>query len=136
MLMKQKFIDLYMDMAVRISDMSVANRLKVGCVVVKNDNIISFSWNGTLPGWDNACEDEHGVTKSDVLHSEENAVAKMAKDGISAKNAALFCTHSPCSKCARLIIAAGITEVYYKDEYTPTEGLDFLIKGGVKVTKI
>ena len=134
--MKQKFIDLYMDMAIRISAMSVANRLKVGCVVVKNDNIISFSWNGTPPGWDNACEDEHNVTKSDVLHSEENALCKLAREGISGKDATLFCTHSPCVKCARLIHSVGIKEVYYKDEYTPTEGLDFLIKGGIKVTKV
>ena len=134
--MKQKLIDLYLDLAIRISGMSVANRLKVGCVVVKDDNIISFSWNGTPEGWDNTCEDADNKTKPEVLHAEENSVCKLAKQGISGKDATLFCTHSPCQSCAKLIYAAGISEVIYKDDYRSKDGIDFLIKSGVKVTKV
>lgn len=45
-----------MDVAQRTAELSRARRLKVGAVVVKNNNIISFSWNGTPPGDDNTCE--------------------------------------------------------------------------------
>lgn len=124
-----------MDLAIRISQMSVANRLKVGSVIVKNDNIVSFSWNGTPPGWDNTCEDENNKTKPETLHSEENAICKIAKEGISAKDAIIFCTHSPCQSCAKLIYSSGIKEVYYKDDYRSRDGIDFLIKCGIKVTK-
>ena len=48
----------YMDLAKRCSQMSRAVRLQVGSVIVKNDNILAFSWNGTPAGWDNVCEDK------------------------------------------------------------------------------
>lgn len=48
---------LYMDLAGRIAEMSHAVRLKVGCLLVKDGNIISFGWNGMPAGWDNGCED-------------------------------------------------------------------------------
>lgn len=54
--MKQRMIDFYMNIAHQCSKMSRAVRLQVGSVIVKNDNIISFSWNGTPSGWDNECE--------------------------------------------------------------------------------
>lgn len=54
--MKQRMIDFYMNIARQCATMSRAVRLQVGSVIVKNDNIISFSWNGTPSGWDNNCE--------------------------------------------------------------------------------
>lgn len=54
--MNPRFVNLYMDLAERVAKMSRAERLKVGAVVVKDENIIAFSWNGTPAGWDNVCE--------------------------------------------------------------------------------
>lgn len=54
--MNTRFINLYMDLAERVAQMSRATRLKVGAVVVKDENIIAYSWNGTPAGWDNTCE--------------------------------------------------------------------------------
>jgi dCMP deaminase len=54
--MKPRMINFYMQLAEECSKMSRAVRLQVGCVIVKEDNIISFSWNGTPAGWDNKCE--------------------------------------------------------------------------------
>jgi dCMP deaminase len=55
---KQKFIDLYMDWAKRLSDLSHAKRLQVGAVIVKDDTVISYGYNGMPAGWDNNCEDK------------------------------------------------------------------------------
>jgi dCMP deaminase len=55
--MKQKFIDLYMDWAQRTSQLSHAVRLQVGAVIVKDDSVISYGYNGMPAGWDNNCED-------------------------------------------------------------------------------
>ena len=54
--MKQKYIQAYMDVAERFGQLSSAQRLKVGAIVVKDDRIISIGYNGTPPGWDNDCE--------------------------------------------------------------------------------
>jgi dCMP deaminase len=55
--MKQKFIDLYMDWAKRVGELSHAQRLHVGAVIVKDDTVISYGYNGMPAGWDNNCED-------------------------------------------------------------------------------
>ena len=56
--MKQKYIDLYMDWADRTAELSHAVRLQVGAVIVKDDSVISYGYNGMPSGWDNNCEDK------------------------------------------------------------------------------
>jgi dCMP deaminase len=56
--MKDKFVSLYMDWAKRCSELSHARRLHVGAVVVKDDTVISYGYNGMPAGWDNDCEDK------------------------------------------------------------------------------
>lgn len=60
--MIDRFKTFYMDIADRTAQLSRAVRLKVGAVVVKNDSIISFGFNGTPSGWDNNCEDKDYMT--------------------------------------------------------------------------
>lgn len=140
--MKQKFIEAYMDVAERFSQLSSATRLQVGAIVVKDDRIISIGYNGMPTGWDNCCEHEihhhelgttTTVSKAEVLHAESNAIAKLAKSSESGNGATMFVTHSPCIDCAKLIYQSGIATVYYKHEYRSTQGLDFLTKSGVTI---
>jgi dCMP deaminase len=56
--MKQKYIDLYMDWADRTAQLSHAIRRQVGAVIVKDDSVISYGYNGMPSGWDNNCEDK------------------------------------------------------------------------------
>ena len=141
--MKQKFIDAYIDVAERFAQLSSAKRLQVGAIVVKDDRIISIGYNGMPSGWDNTCEyevmgdlgslEKELKTKPEVLHAEANALTKLAGSNESGREATLFCTHAPCMDCAKLIYQTGIATVYYKNEYRSTQGLEFLIKSGVKV---
>ena len=142
--MKQKFIDLYMDWATRVSQLSYARRLQVGAVIVKDDCVISYGYNGMPAGWDNNCEDEirypdaEGVvlkTRPEVLHAESNAVSKLAKTSNSGNEADIFITHSPCLECAKLIYQSGIKRVWYGINYRDESGIDFLRKSGVEVTQ-
>jgi len=142
--MKQKYIDLYMDWASRASDLSHAKRLQVGAVIVKDDSVISYGYNGMPAGWDNNCEDElhqpvgrvNLVTKPEVLHAESNAIAKLAKSTSSGAGASIFITHAPCHDCAKLIYQSGISSVYYRNSYRDTAGIQFLEKSGITVTQI
>jgi dCMP deaminase len=56
--MKQKFKDLYMAWAARTAELSHARRLQVGAVIVKDDSVISYGYNGMPAGWDNDCENK------------------------------------------------------------------------------
>lgn len=49
--MKQKFIDAHMKSAEVYAELSTARKLKVGCVIVKNDTIIDIDYNGIPYGW-------------------------------------------------------------------------------------
>ena len=133
--MKSKFIDAYMDVAERFAQLSSATRLQVGAIVVKDDRIISIGYNGMPSGWDNCCEHE-GKTKPEVLHAEANALTKLAKSTESGSGAVMFCTHSPCIECAKLIFQSGIATVHYKNEYRSNAGIDFLKYSGVIVEKL
>jgi len=139
--MKQKYIDLYMDWAKRTAQLSHARRLQVGAVIVKDDSVISYGYNGMPAGWDNNCEDtvyqQDGTnalkTKPEVLHAESNAIAKLAKSNNSGLGADLFVTHSPCLDCAKLIYQSGIRRVYFNQNYRDDAGIKFLEKSGVAV---
>jgi len=154
-----KFDLAHMEAAEVYSKLSSAVRLKVGCVIVKDNTIIGIGYNGMPSGWDNTCEDkiycEDGdvyeqqypkdsntweryklVTKKEVLHAETNAIAKLAKTTSSGLGASLFVTHAPCIDCAKLVYQSGINSVYYRNNYRDEAGLEFLNKAGVKVERI
>ncbi len=136
---KDKLDQTYMRMAEELANLSYAQRKKVGCLVVKDTQIISQGYNGTPKGFDNSCEYVNYVdemyTKEEVLHAESNAITKLARSTNSSAGATLYCTLAPCFQCAKLIIQSGIERVVYKDMYAKN-GLALLDKAGVNVTQL
>ena len=109
---KDRLDQTYMRMAEELAKLSYAQRKKVGCLVVKDTQIISEGYNGTPKGFDNSCEYVNYVdemyTKEEVLHAESNAITKLARSTNSSDGATLYCTLAPCFQCAKLIIQSGI----------------------------
>ena len=130
---KWKLDRTYLTMAKVWSKLSEAQRMQVGCLVVKNNQIISDGFNGTPTGFDNCCEGEDGITKPEVLHAESNALTKLAKSTNSSEGATLYCTLSPCFECAKLIVQAGISRVVFEEKYRHEEGIKFLGKAEVEI---
>lgn len=128
--------NLWMDIAERISQMSYAQRKKVGCVAVKDGRIISSGWNGTPYGFDNTCEEEIDgvlVTKKEVLHAELNMYAKIAASHENIKGADIYVTLSPCMECSKLIMQTKIKRVFFKELYRDDSAIVFLEKAGVEI---
>ena len=144
--MKQKFLNAHMEAAGVYARLSSAKRLKVGCVIVKNDTIIGIGYNGMPSGWDNVCEYEvyeedlsskpRLVTKSEVLHAETNALAKVARSTNSTEDADMFVTCAPCLDCAKLIHQSGIKRVFYNHTYRSDDGLEFLKECGIETQQM
>jgi dCMP deaminase len=132
--MKQKYLDAYLDMAVRFGETSEATRLKVGAIIVKDDAIISVGVNGTPRGWlTNLCEDPDGKTSAFVRHAEVAALNKLRRSNSTSSGATMFSSHSCCLNCAVEIVDAGIEKFYFRNEYRDLQGLEYLESKGVKV---
>jgi len=133
-----KYRTLFMDIAKRSAEMSYCERAKVGAVIVKDDRVIVNSWNGTITGADNCCEEEKDgkiVSKQTVVHAEANAILFASRNGIKTDGCSLYVTLSPCIECSKMLIQAGIKEVIYDIEYRISAGIDFLKENGIKVHK-
>ena len=134
---KQHELDVrYMRMARIWAENSYCKRRQVGALIVKDQMIISDGFNGTPSGFENICEDEHGITKPYVLHAEANAITKIARSSNSSDGATLYVTASPCIECAKLIIQAGIKRVVYSEKYRLDDGLKLLQRAGIDIEYI
>jgi len=126
----------YLKMAREWGKLSKAERRQVGCLVVKDGQIISDGFNGTPKGFPNECEGVDGKTLKHVLHAESNAISKLASSTQSSKGATLYVTLSPCFECSKLIVQSGIKRVVYSEKYRKAEGLNLLTRSAIKVCKI
>jgi dCMP deaminase len=136
---KRKYHDLYWDVAHRAANSSIATRHKVGAVVVTPTGMISLGWNGMPPGFPDECEstyvrcDAHpdGIrpkTNPEVLHAEQNALDKMAREGVPTEGSILFVTRAPCLECAKRLCALGLTEIWYDVTHDDMRGVEMLNK--------
>ena len=120
----------YMAMAMLASSRSTCLSRKVGAVIVKNDNPISFSYNGPARGVTH-CEEKGGCVRRarpdfasgkflelcPASHAEQNAIAFAALHGVSTEGATIYVTTFPCKDCMNSLINAGIKEVIYYGDY-------------------
>lgn len=99
---------------------STCDRLHVGCILVKNNRIVSQGYNGFLPG----CPHEsHIVDGHEVgtVHAEQNAIVDCAKRGVSCDECTAYVTHYPCLNCTKILLSGGIKEILYINNYHNNE---------------
>lgn len=127
----------YLDMCIRFAQTSTAKRLKVGCILVKDNTIVSEGVNGTYKGcYTNDCEGPDGLTTGNVVHAEANCIDKAARLGRATQGSTAFISHSPCVSCSQRLIGAGIVKVVYKELYRCDKGLSLLQQAGIEVIKV
>ena len=106
----------FMSLALLISSRSSCNRLKVGCVLVKDTRVISVGYNGFLPKSPHTSIVRDGHEQATV-HAEQNSISDCAKRGISCKDAIAYITHYPCINCMKIMSASGILDIRYINDY-------------------
>ena len=124
--------DIWMTLTLLIAERSRDPRLKVGSVIVTEDNtsVLAIGYNGDEINGTNT-PDSLEPGKSGFIHAEANALIKM--NFTDHRNKKMYLTHSPCVVCARMIINAGIKKVIYSNEYRDSKGLDILRKAQIEV---
>ena len=127
-----KHDQLYVDMATLTSHQSHDAQIQVGSVIVRDGQVLSQGWNGMPAGMSNETRSSVGATNKEVIHSEANALMKLAKNGGGSDGATIYCTHSPCWECAKLLLQAGIKRIVYSHCYDEASVL-FLKERGLEL---
>lgn len=111
----------FMKLAEVAAEMGTCDRLRVGCVIVKNKRVIATGFNGSVSGQPH-CDDVGHLFNDEgrcirTVHSEQNAILQCAKNGIATDGAVAYVTHEPCEYCTKTLIQAGIKKVYFLNSY-------------------
>jgi dCMP deaminase len=135
----------FMEMAHLVSNWTscINEGRSIGAVIVKDKRVMTTGYNGAAAGT-MTCK-ERGFclrrklnipsgTRAEVcyaIHAEQNAVIQAAKLGLAIDSATLYCTHQPCSVCAKILVNAGIRRIVYKHGYPDDFALEVLNEAGV-----
>ena len=140
----------FMDMANTVGSWSscFAKDRSVGAVIVKEKRIMTTGYNGAPQGM-KTCKErgeclrrKMGIpsgTRAEIcyaIHAEQNAIIQAAKLGVQIQGATLYCTHQPCSVCAKMIVNAGIVRVVYQQGYPDEFSLTIFRESGVIIQKM
>ena len=138
------FSELFIDITLKIAQRSSCVKAQQAALLIKDNRIISFGYNGPPAGTIN-CIDEGGEESCGKdsngscflgVHAEQNAIGYAARNGIQTEGCIIYCTQSPCISCAKLIVASGINIFFYLEDYRLRDGLDSLMAANVQTLKI
>ena len=104
---------------------SPCERLQVGCLLVKNNRIISQGYNGFLPG----CPHESVIIDGHeqmTVHAEQNAISDCARRGVSCNGCTAYITHYPCINCMKILCSSGIESIKYINDYKNDEMVKYI----------
>jgi len=119
----------FMSVAKLVATRSTCLRHHIGAIVVKDRRILTTGYNGAPKGTVSCLEegkcmrDELGIesgTRHEIckaVHAEQNAIIQAAVHGVSIDGGTIYCTHSPCILCAKMIVNAGIMRVISSNTY-------------------
>lgn len=110
----------FMENAYLISKRATCDRLTVGAVIVKDNQLIATGYNGSLSG-EPHCNDDSCLTRGGhcirTIHAEMNALLQCARTGANSNNSTVYVTHFPCLNCMKALLQAGISKIYYAEDY-------------------
>ncbi len=123
--------EVYMRMAEELAKRSTCSRLRVGTVITSAtlEHVVSIGYNGNARGFPNRC-DSAEVGKCGCIHSEMNALVKSPGE---LRDKVAFVTASPCVMCAKLMVQANVSHLFFREAYRLPAGLEVLEQAGVVV---
>lgn len=131
--------DLFMSAAMLYARRSSCLRAQVGAVAIREGRIVSAGYVGAPAGMpdctSNGCEIENGGCIRSV-HAEANLIAWAARTGTPLQGTEVYCTHSPCLACAKLLINVGITRFHFIQDYRDHRGTQLLWLFGIESIRL
>jgi len=141
------WVSYFLQIARLASTRSTCLRRQVGAVLVREKKILATGYNGAPSGTahclDIGClREREGIPSGERhelcrgLHAEQNAILQAAYHGVSIRGATLFCTNFPCVICSKMLINAGIQEIYYVEGYPDSLSESMLEEAGLEVHRV
>ena len=127
----------FIELAHTVAKRSTCDRASVGCILVKDKQIISTGYNGSISGHDHCDTAGHIIINDScqrALHAEENSIASAARRGSSVENATAYITHFPCWRCFRQLANSGISKIIF-DEWKSNKTTEEIL-AEIKKSKI
>ncbi len=143
--MKRPDIDEYfLKIAAVVAERSTCLRHHVGAVAVKNKHILSTGYNGAAAGCKDCLElgclrnqlnipsgERHEICRA--IHAEQNAIIQAALHGVSIEGCTIYCTHTPCILCAKMLANAKIKRFVSFGKYNDSSFIDLFRESGIDV---
>ncbi len=135
----------FMKMAHLAAERATCTRRQVGAVLVLDNRVIATGYNGACRNTVDCLElgclrDELKIpsgTRHEIcraVHAEQNAIIQAAVQGSSTRGATLYCTHTPCILCAKMIVNAQIARCVLDEQYSENEYEKLFKEAGIEVT--
>ena len=132
--------DYFVKMLDSVSERATCDRGKSSCIIVRDNQVLSTGYVGSVHGVEHCDEVGHLFIKNykkdgtfsqhciRTVHAEQNAVAHAAKKGISLNLGTAYITMEPCFSCAKLLIQSGILRIVCVNKYHDSENTRLLMK--------
>ena len=138
----------FMKIAMVTAERSTCLRHHVGTVIVKDRHILSGGYNGAPSGHTDCLKlgclrDQQNIPSGErteicrAVHSEENAIIQVSIYGTSSiQGSTVYCTHSPCRRCAKMLCNARIGKLIICNDYKDDAFGDLFLASGIPVVKL
>jgi len=136
----------FLKIAMLVSERSTCLRHHVGAVIVKNKRILTTGYNGAAAGIKDCIErgclrNERGIesgTRHEIcraIHAEQNAIIQGGLHGVDIRDSTIYCTHTPCILCAKMLVNAGVKRFVTYADYPDTDALELFKEAGIEIIK-
>ncbi|HEY98687.1 MAG TPA: cytidine deaminase [Dehalococcoidia bacterium] len=143
--MKRPDFDEYcLKIASVVAERSTCRRHHMGAVAVKNRHILTTGYNGAPSGGKDCLElgclrDELGIesgTRQEIcraIHAEQNVIIQAGLHGVSLEGSTVYCTHTPCVLCAKMLVNAKIARFVSFGKYNDDRFIELFREAGIEV---
>jgi len=129
----------FLKVAMLVSERATCPRMHCGCVLVRDRQILSTGYNGSIPG-DKHCEDDGCIIVDNhcirTIHAEMNAILQCSSHGISTHGSTAYITNMPCTNCSKALITSGIKEIVIFSDYHDTLAEEFFKKANINIKRL
>ena len=127
-----------------VAERSTCRRHHMGAVAVRDKHILTTGYNGAPAGQKDCLElgcirDEMNIASGEkqetcrAIHAEQNVIIQAALHGISLEGSTIYCTHTPCVLCAKMLVNARIKRFVSFSKYSDDRFIDLFRKAGIEI---